>query len=94
MSTRRARELIADAVGRSIDTIGDDAAIGVTEGWDSLAHMRLVEALEEALGRPLESREVISLRSTRDVTAVLRPSISPAEPAEPKPATDRTRGPC
>jgi acyl carrier protein len=71
MSTPTARDLIAEAVGRGSEAISDDAAIGVTAGWDSLAHMRLVALLEDALARPLTSGEVVGVRSLRDVSAVL-----------------------
>jgi acyl carrier protein len=48
-----ARGLLASAMEMDAADIPDDAAIGRLENWDSLAHMRLIMALEQHMGAPL-----------------------------------------
>lgn len=36
---------------------------GTTEGWDSIGHMSLVAALEDAFGIELEPEEILEIRS-------------------------------
>ena len=67
----RARELLAHALETDMTAIGADAAIGVVETWDSLAHMRLVNAIEENLGRELSPDAIVSIASVKDVAAIL-----------------------
>jgi acyl carrier protein len=63
----RSRLLTAEAVGIPVDVLPDDAAIGVLEAWDSLAHMRLLLTMEEALGRELTPEEAAGILSLADV---------------------------
>lgn len=66
-----ARRLLAAAVSMEPAEIGTDAAIGVLPEWDSLAHMRLITALEEHLGRELPPDAVVAIESLADVVAML-----------------------
>ena len=65
-----AKALLAQALGAPAD-IGDDASIANTPAWDSLAHVRLMLALEERLGRKLTSEEAVRIASLRDLAEVL-----------------------
>ncbi len=47
------------------------AAIGRTERWDSLAHMRMVLLLEEHLGRFLETEAMLAIESLSEVAVLL-----------------------
>ncbi len=47
-----ARQLLAAAMEMDPADVPDDAAIGRVKNWDSLAHMRLITALEEYIGTP------------------------------------------
>ena len=67
----RAREILAGALEMAPDALPDAAAIGVVEAWDSLAHMRLVLALEEAVGGELESEEIIGIERLADIAEIL-----------------------
>ncbi|MEL6478721.1 MAG: phosphopantetheine-binding protein [Pseudomonadota bacterium] len=67
----RARTLLAGAVNLPEADLPADAAIGSLEGWDSLAHIRLITALEEALERPLTTEEVIGVNTLDSITALL-----------------------
>ncbi len=67
----RAREILAGALEMAPGALPGDAAIGAVEAWDSLAHMRLVLALEEAVGGELEAAEIIGIESLADIAAIL-----------------------
>jgi acyl carrier protein len=66
-----ARALVADALGRPVETVGADAAVGSAAGWDSLGHMAVVLALEARIGRMLQPGEIGRLKSVGDVAAIL-----------------------
>jgi acyl carrier protein len=74
-----ARILLAAAMEMDVADIGDDAAIGRLENWDSLAHMRLILALEEHMGAELTPDTVVSLGSLADVVTVLDEGQLPAQ---------------
>jgi acyl carrier protein len=66
-----------DAVFRaSLGLPGDSdlttAAYGKTEGWDSVAHMQLVAAIENAFGIMLETEDVIAMSDYAVVRNILR----------------------
>ena len=67
----RAREILAGALEVAPGALPGDAAIGALEAWDSLAHMRLVLALEEAVGGELESLEILGIERLADIAAIL-----------------------
>jgi acyl carrier protein len=67
----RARQLIADAMNVTADLVPDDARIGRFERWDSLAHMRLVLAIERRIGRELDPDEALRIESLADIAGML-----------------------
>ena len=66
-----ARQLLASVLEMEAADIADDAGIGQLAGWDSLAHMRLIMAIEADMGRPLSPGNVAAIGSLRDVATVL-----------------------
>ena len=66
-----ARRLLAEAVHADLADVPEDAVIGSFERWDSLAHMRLVLALEEKIGRGLDAEEIVKIECLNDVRAIL-----------------------
>jgi acyl carrier protein len=66
-----ARKILADATGHDVANVPLSAAVGELQGWDSLAHMRLVLALEEKLARPLDGQEIITIRSLADIARLI-----------------------
>jgi acyl carrier protein len=66
-----ARRLLAEAVHAELAAVPDDARIGSFERWDSLAHLRLVLALEAEVGRELDAEEVVGIECLNDVRALL-----------------------
>jgi acyl carrier protein len=67
----QARALLADAVNADTGAVPDDARIGSLELWDSLAHLRLILAIEAKIGRPLDPDEIMGVESLDDVAALL-----------------------
>ncbi len=66
-----------DTCFRDVLDLGHDVdlattAYGTTEGWDSLAHIQLVAALEHEFGIMLDTDEVIAMNDYGVVTGILR----------------------
>jgi acyl carrier protein len=74
----QARALLADAISAELALVPEDARIGVFERWDSLAHMRLILALEAHIGRLLDPDEAIAIECLDDVARLLN-SSGPAD---------------
>jgi acyl carrier protein len=70
-NTAVARQLLATALKLPGDAIPETAAIGTLEAWDSLAHVRLMVALEEAVARPLTSDEIVTVTRLSDIVTLL-----------------------
>ena len=63
--------LVAEALLLAPEAIDDGTALGITTQWDSLAHMRLILALEERLGRQLGPQDIVGIACLGDVVALL-----------------------
>lgn len=63
--------LLADVLQVPAATITDDLAMEGVEAWDSLKHMELVVALEEAFGVELTFDEIVRMRSVGEIKRVL-----------------------
>ena len=66
-----ARQLLADALELAPEAVPDSARLGEPETWDSLAHMRLILAIEVKLGRELDPLQAIEVESLGDVASLL-----------------------
>lgn len=69
-------ELLAESFRTGLDLPPDTDVIGlVIEGhphWDSLGHMSLVVAIEQAFGVTLEEADVLALDSYASAVAILK----------------------
>ncbi|WP_333712812.1 acyl carrier protein [Yoonia sp.] len=70
--TDNATRLLAEALGLDPAAVDENVSIDQTPTWDSLAHFRLMLALEEHLGRKLTPVEVVSVRDFQTVSRLLR----------------------
>ena len=70
-NAEKARELLAGALNLPEQQVDSSTMIGVTQQWDSLAHMRLMLALEDALGSELDMEAVVNIASLSDVETML-----------------------
>ena len=66
-----ARQFLADAINAEIAAIPEDARIGSFERWDSLAHMRLLLAIEKHIGRQLDPDDAVRIECLGDVAKLL-----------------------
>jgi acyl carrier protein len=64
-------EVLAGAMSLEPSDITQDTALGVTAAWDSLAHMRLILAIEAILGRNLGPDMIVTLTSAQEVETIL-----------------------
>jgi acyl carrier protein len=66
-----ATQLLAGALMIAERDVPPDARLGRIEQWDSLAHARLLLALEEKLRRQLTTDEAVALESLDDIARLL-----------------------
>jgi len=64
--------LLARALGISESEIDRKTSIESSKAWDSLAHFRVVLALEEAIDRSLTPAEVFDLNGFESVVVILQ----------------------
>jgi acyl carrier protein len=69
--TERARILLAEALEMDAADINSSTSIGAEERWDSLAHLRIIESVEEAIGGPLDPESIVAISSLTDIAAIL-----------------------
>ena len=67
----QARVILADALELEPGEIADDASIDNVDSWNSLAHMRLVLAIEAALGHEIEPDALFEIAALKDVAVML-----------------------
>jgi acyl carrier protein len=53
------------------ETIELDSSTENTRGWNSLAYIQLIMAIEEAFGRSLAPRDIMTVRQLRDLVSIL-----------------------
>jgi len=66
-----ARALLAGALGCPPEAVLPDCAIGTLPAWDSLAHIKVVLALEERIGRALTTEEILEVTSLPSIARLL-----------------------
>ena len=64
-------EIVGGALGIDANQLPVDTAIGRSERWDSLAHVRIVLAIEERLNRHLAPDEVVAIADLTDIERLL-----------------------
>jgi acyl carrier protein len=68
---QQAKELLAEATNCQVEIIPEDARVGQFESWDSLAHLRLILAIEQYIGRQLDPDESVQIGSLADISGIL-----------------------
>jgi acyl carrier protein len=71
-TSKLAVNLLAQALKIDAAMIDETSAPGVTPQWDSMAHMNLVFAIEERLGRQLSSEAILAIASLQDIENLLQ----------------------
>jgi acyl carrier protein len=63
-----ARTLVARCLRLPIEVVTEQTRRGLSEGWDSLAHVTIVNAVEGILGRELTTTEILGLESVKTIS--------------------------
>ena len=61
------KTLVANTLGVAIDQIQDELAVGDILEWDSLAHMRIITALEVDFGVVLDIEQTLDIEDVDDI---------------------------
>jgi acyl carrier protein len=69
-----ARALLADALSLEAAAVPAAARIGAFERWDSLAHVRIILALERRIGRQLDPDDIVQIECLDDIARLLKSS--------------------
>ena len=56
-----AKEILAHAFSISVEIVPSNAAIDNFDPWDSLGHIAVVESIEEAIQRSLNTEEMLAV---------------------------------
>ena len=72
----RLRELLSFYSGAPEATLRPYSAPQSTEGWDSLANLNLMAALESEYGLTIATRDVLKLRSLGDIGEYVQANIA------------------
>jgi len=67
----QAKGVLAAAFGLMMDEIPDNAGMETFSRWDSLGHMRVIIEVENALGRPLGTEEILSVVDLKSIESLL-----------------------
>jgi acyl carrier protein len=69
--TKPLENVFADALGIESSRVTGSLEFNSTKEWDSVAHMALIAALEEAYGIMLDTDDVLSLSSVQRAREIL-----------------------
>ncbi|WP_173930926.1 acyl carrier protein [Chelativorans sp. Marseille-P2723] len=65
-----AREIVAEALGCPIEDVPCEAKVGSLPQWDSIAHVSIIAAAEERLGRMMTAEEIASFETVGSLAAL------------------------
>lgn len=63
--------VVAMIMGVPVETVTEDSSPNSLPRWDSLRHMKLVLAIEEAFGMQFTDEEIVSIKDVRSIVALL-----------------------
>lgn len=75
MSEREIVQIVEEVLGLRSGALSADAALGVTQGWDSLAQLEILEKLEKVSGRMLSSEELLLAESLEDLIGLFESPV-------------------
>lgn len=68
---KAATEIITSVLGCKSQDVSANTSVGSLPQWDSIAHMNIILAFEENLGRQMKAEEIASLESVANFASVL-----------------------
>ena len=63
--------LLADVSGAPVSSLGPESAPGVTPGWDSVATLAFIAAVEDELGVAITTAESLTIKSLGDMVRLV-----------------------
>ena len=66
-----ARDLLAAALRVDVTTLPENPTPETIADWDSMVYAEIIMALEDEIGRELDSEEIVSVDSLADIQAIL-----------------------
>ena len=63
--------IVAKIMGVPAGAVTEDSSAASLQSWDSLRHMKLILAIEEAFGLQLTDEEIVSISDVRGILALL-----------------------
>lgn len=70
LSDSRIKEIVADVIKLEASLLSDESALGMTEGWDSLAQLEIITRLEQESGSRLSAEDSIYTESLVDLVSL------------------------
>ncbi|HEX3757534.1 MAG TPA: acyl carrier protein [Kofleriaceae bacterium] len=67
----RLAALLADVTGAPLASLGPDAAPGITPGWDSVATLALINAVEDEFGIAINTADSLTIKSLGDMARLV-----------------------
>lgn len=69
-----ARQLLTQILAKDVGDLSGAIRLADLDGWDSLKTVRLVIALEGAIGKPLAESDIEGLKTVADIDHILAAS--------------------
>ena len=71
----RVEDIFREELEQSDLVLTDETTADDVEGWDSLSHVQLVAAMEEAFGIEFKSREILSWENVGDLIDCIQKKV-------------------
>ena len=72
---KRVEEIFREELEQEDLVLTDDTTADDVDGWDSLSHVQLVAAMEEAFGIEFKSREILSWDNVGDLIDSIKKKV-------------------
>ncbi len=76
LSEDKLRDVVAAMLELDPATVGPDTSTDTVPGWDSLRHMNLIIAIEQAFGITVPDEDVTSMTSYPIIRAVIEEQLA------------------
>ncbi len=71
LTENRINRIVSDVLGIPLEEVVDETSPDTISGWDSMAHLNLIMALEAELGVSLDPEDAIEMQSVRLIRVIL-----------------------
>jgi acyl carrier protein len=76
---KQVRDIVADVTQCQVETITEQSNTSNVDGWDSVAQINIIVAVETEFGVTFTAEEIHSLNSVRQILDALKRSALPIE---------------